>query len=760
MKFLQIVHLYDHYIKKYYTEYPEIVHLSFDKQIESLLEDGFNSSHIHTPYLKKLGYETFLVILNAKPAQLQWAKEHGIQINNQDNWHFEITRRQIEHFKPDVLYSLYPILGFDAPFFCSLEHTPRLTIGWRASSIPESTDWSRFDIILSNVQGCLDRATALGAKDGFYFLPGFAGKIADQVKDHPKTHDVVFSGGLFDWCHKQRKQYLLEVGKAPLGMGGEFSVHYFIDTPSREHLPAGIAMYADPPRFGLEMYKALASGRIVLNPIGDALSDEDHDHVNMRHFEITGVGSFMLTNHHDHITNFFEPGKEIETFKDSKELIEKIHYYIAHPDEREAIARRGQARCLRDYSMEKRAGELDEIIKKHLNMKKEASTRNGYSPNLNIHSLLDSLNKNDNEKALLYADQIIETAPQWPGVHYGKAVALVRMGREVEAKQVLQQLLARLPDHAKGRQLLQELERARITNPLTDTDHVALEKELEVSFLVDIYKPFGIDVRKYFHDYDTVQIYKCLDTGFRFYYPFDISGDGEFYEKLESFDWYYMDWKWEHEIAASLIHSGNKVLEVGCARGSFLKQIQQNGIQCIGLELNSSAAKNARSKGIEVLEQGIEDHAREYPGKYAVVCAFEVLEHIAKVKDFLQSAIDLLKPGGRLILSVPNNDAFMFKVDEVQALNRPPHHMGLWNMNAFINLCNFFRLKLEGIELEPLQPYHLKYNHSLVRKRLVQEYGEKGKAMIDRNKELVAAVSQTIIKHIPGHTLLAHYTKI
>ncbi len=41
----------------------------------------------------------------------------------------------------------------------------------------------------------------------------------------------------------------------------------------------------------------------------------------------------------------YEEGKEAEFFGDHEELVRKARYYLEHPEEREAIARRGLERC-------------------------------------------------------------------------------------------------------------------------------------------------------------------------------------------------------------------------------------------------------------------------------------------------------------------------------------------------------------------------------------------------------------------------------
>ena len=100
----------------------------------------------------------------------------------------------------------------------------------------------------------------------------------------------------------------------------------------------------------------------------------------------------------------------------------------------------------------------------------------------------------------------------------------------------------------------------KIRSPLTKLRNTQLEKVLETDFIIDCYKKqLNIDVSKYFKDIKKISIYKCLDTGYRFYYPLNIYGDGKFYESLEKHSWYYMDWKWEHEIASNIIKPKDRV---------------------------------------------------------------------------------------------------------------------------------------------------------------------------------------------------------
>ena len=64
----------------------------------------------------------------------------------------------------------------------------------------------------------------------------------------------------------------------------------------------------------------------------------------LRVLDIMACGGFVITNSQPEITEFFEDGAEIVTFKSAGECLDKISYYLAHDEERMAIAAAGQRR--------------------------------------------------------------------------------------------------------------------------------------------------------------------------------------------------------------------------------------------------------------------------------------------------------------------------------------------------------------------------------------------------------------------------------
>lgn len=375
MRFLQIHTFYPQYLIGLYTRFKSLMQAPFAEQMDVLVSDAFSGVHMIAPHMHHCGYEGRLVVANCLQAQARWLKEHGNIAPIGQNWMEDIVLRQIEEFKPDILYLSDPVT-FAGHFLHKLAHKPKLVLGWRAALFPEHIDWSGFDIMLSSLGPLLDIAVQRGAQAGEFFFPGFPGWVAERVKDIPASVDIVFTGQYTHLQHAKRGFYLREIARLAAGKGYSCALHL---SGENSKLPEEFKPYVRPPVYGLPMHQALRSGRIAFDARADHFIRDPasrgkvdlggKDTANMRIIEATGSGAFLLTQHFDNVGQFFEIGKEIETFADRKELLEKISHYLAHPREREEIAMRGQERCLRDHSLEKRVVWLDEIIKKHLQRK-------------------------------------------------------------------------------------------------------------------------------------------------------------------------------------------------------------------------------------------------------------------------------------------------------------------------------------------------------------------------------------------------------
>ncbi len=288
----------------------------------------------------------------------------------------------------------------------------------------------------------------------------------------------------------------------------------------------------------------------------------------------------------------------------------------------------------------------------------------------------------------------------------------------------------------------------QIVSPVTHSNNVELIIEIPSSTIIQQYETeYKIDVKRFFVNIENVSIYKCLDSGYRFYFPESIIGDGRLYEDLQKVsDVYYMKWKWEFEIAQKFVKANDALLDIGCGSGNFLVSQKNKTSNLFGLEFNDLAIKKCKENGLNIFKEYIEEHANSNSEKYDVVTSFQVLEHVFDIKSFIENNLKVLKPGGKLVIGVPHSNPYLYKKDMMHTLNLPPHHMGLWDEKAFQSLPQFFNMKLEGIYIEPLLEleYWLKLNYNI---------------KIKLPTLLQYAYVKTIARFFKGRNIVAVYTK-
>jgi len=295
-------------------------------------------------------------------------------------------------------------------------------------------------------------------------------------------------------------------------------------------------------------------------------------------------------------------------------------------------------------------------------------------------------------------------------------------------------------------------------SPITGGTAIEVEKKISTSYIIQSYlDSYGIDVKSLFGGLKEIEVLNCKESGFRFYGPGQVAGDSDFYAALQEFPWYYMDWKWEHQVIKDALPANSKILEIGCAKGAFISRLE-NGVKAVGLELNEKAAAEAKENGLDVRTETIQDHAIANPGTYDMVCSFQVMEHVTDVKGIVEASVIALKPGGKLVISVPNNDSFI-KYSPDSILNMPPHHMNLWDENSLSRLQEFFAIDLMELKREPLQKYHYPVVvNNFIEKNISN--GVLGKGLKKLIKWTRAYKLMGLVKNkIKGHSIIAFYSK-
>lgn len=253
----------------------------------------------------------------------------------------------------------------------------------------------------------------------------------------------------------------------------------------------------------------------------------------------------------------------------------------------------------------------------------------------------------------------------------------------------------------------------------------------------------AIDTRSMFGaDVSEIALRHCDDCDLKWFTP-AIAGDAAFYEALQAHDWYYQVEKAEYGHAVELVSQLDgrpRLLEIGCGQGSFAAQL--GGIcDYRGIEFNQAAVAKATAAGYDVERRSVEDEARERPGRYDVVCHFQVLEHVPDVAGFMRACVDLLRPGGMLVVTVPAEDSFVGLASGVW-LNMPPHHVTRWSDLALTRLYERLDCLPPTLWHESVASYHADWYQSVVRQYALARFGNRPAPLAGPN--LAAKVAQRL----------------
>ena len=135
------------------------------------------------------------------------------------------------------------------------------------------------------------------------------------------------------------------------------------------HFPVALYTQSDPsPLKGVdvrgaadtltEMPKIFHASKINLNmtmrPIETGLS--------LRVWDILGCGGFLLTNYQAEIPEYFEIGRDVETYQSMEELEQKVQYYLTHEEERVEIAINGYEKTMRYHTYEMRIAQMIKLL--------------------------------------------------------------------------------------------------------------------------------------------------------------------------------------------------------------------------------------------------------------------------------------------------------------------------------------------------------------------------------------------------------------
>ena len=132
------------------------------------------------------------------------------------------------------------------------------------------------------------------------------------------------------------------------------------------------------------------------------------------------------------------------------------------------------------------------------------------------------------------------------------------------------------------------------------------------------------------------------------------------------------------------INSGMRILDYGCGSGFIVGQLQARGYDVHGTDISGEAIEYGTSQGIRNLQttSGIQV---DFPDEsFDLILAMDVVEHINEDNLVIKELERLLRPNGRIIITVPAYQWMWGVQDEVS------HHFRRYSMNSITKLLSNF----------------------------------------------------------------------
>ena len=150
-----------------------------------------------------------------------------------------------------------------------------------------------------------------------------------------------------------------------------------------------------------------------------------------------------------------------------------------------------------------------------------------------------------------------------------------------------------------------------------------------------------------------------------------------------------------------------RMLDIGCGRGILPALMRERGWEAHGLEFSETAARHARELHVPVFVGNLPDSPYE-PGSFDAVVLWHVLEHVPDPVEALAKAREILRPGGLLVIAVPNFESLQARFSGRHWFHldvpRHYHHFGVSVLKRMLDSAGFSIADISHLSLE-YNPY-------------------------------------------------------
>ena len=165
---------------------------------------------------------------------------------------------------------------------------------------------------------------------------------------------------------------------------------------------------------------------------------------------------------------------------------------------------------------------------------------------------------------------------------------------------------------------------------------------------------------------------------------------------------------------ASRLARGKRVLDAGCGAGYGSAELALTAASVVGVDFAPEALEFARMNYAQsnlVFEQASCTALPHGPGRFDLVVAFEVIEHLADWREFLSECRRVLSPDGQFIVSTPNR-LYYTESRGVEGAN--PFHVHEFDFEEFSaelvavfpHVAMYLENHVEGVTFQPHEAGH------------------------------------------------------
>jgi hypothetical protein len=347
---------------------------SFEDLTEHLNSQKFSSGAMYFRDLAAHGHATTIYYANSLKSQTAWTSQTrsmrvlpigwkrwqlisripflGRQLHNRST-KVKILLDQMREFKPDVVYCI-DINFLNKQLVRKVKKLTPILVGQIASPLPPKSFYMEYDHIFSAHPKQVNHFKKLGISSSWLPLAFDQDHLKhfEQNGWPQRTRDVTFVGS-FGRHQASTGPLMKAVAKLVP------SLEIFTFAPLAQLKRLGLEKFLKGKAWGFEMHRVFAESKVVINRHGQVA---DGYAVNYRLFEATSMGAILVTEEGKNISELFEPGVEVLTYRTLEEAAEKVKMALDDYPKWSELAQAGQKRTLENHTFYHRAAQISKTL--------------------------------------------------------------------------------------------------------------------------------------------------------------------------------------------------------------------------------------------------------------------------------------------------------------------------------------------------------------------------------------------------------------